>query len=94
MYFVSSINVKLATYVGFAFNNNVRVLGEHVADGLVNFNARAFVVDVFDEDVVDFLSAETFVVAGFKLEGVSTIVVVAAITFSIERGCLKKRLGT
>ena len=88
-FFYFEITVTVATYVGFALNYNVGVLGEHVADGLVVLDAWAFVVDVFDEDVVHLLGAETFVVAGFELEGVRAVVVVARIAFSIERGRLK-----
>ena len=91
MYFVSVITVGfvLVTYVGFALNNNVGVLGEHIADRFVVFDAWAFIVDVLDEDMVHFLGAEIFVVAGFELEGVGAVVVVAAVAFSIERGRLK-----
>ena len=88
----SAITVTVATYVGFALNNNVGVLGEHVAHGFVVLDAWAFVVDVFDENVVHLLGAETFVVAGFELEGVRAVVVVARIAFSIERGRLKSAL--
>ena len=85
----SAITVTVATYVGFALNNNVGVLGEHVADGLVVLDAWTLVVDVLDENVVHLLGAETFVVAGFELKCVRAVVVVARIAFSIERGRLK-----
>ena len=91
MYFVSVITVGfvLVTYVGFALNNNVGVLGEHVADGFIVFDSWAFIVDVLNEYMVHFFGAEIFVVAGFEFEGVGAIVIVAAVAFSIERGGLK-----